>query len=77
LKKRKYLQEEIEMKTEKPHMLTIKEASKQVDGLSEFRIRQMCINKEIPSIKAGNKYLICEQVLWKYLFGELKLGQEA
>jgi hypothetical protein len=51
----------------KPVMLTIKQASQCAEGLSEYRLRQMCINKEIPTVKAGNKYLICEQVLLNYL----------
>ena len=44
-------------------MLTIKEASKVIEGLTEYRIREMCISGELPSVKAGRKYLICEQVL--------------
>lgn len=50
-------------------MLTIKEAAKLVDGLSEYRIRQLCINKQIPFVKAGKKYLINQDVLFSYLNG--------
>ena len=42
----------------KPTMLTIKEAAALVDGLTPYRIRQMCISGQLPHIKAGNKYLI-------------------
>ena len=38
-------------------MLTIKEAAELVDGLTEYRVRQMCINKQIPCVMAGKKYL--------------------
>ena len=48
-------------------MLTINEAAKCVLGLTKYRIREMCIKGEIPCVKAGRKYLICEQVLIRYL----------
>lgn len=44
--------------SEKVHMLTIKEAAKLIKGVSEYRIRKMCINGEILCFRAGNKYLI-------------------
>jgi len=47
----------------KPTMLTIKEAAKIVDGLSEYRIRQMCITGELKHVKAGKKYLINQKTL--------------
>ncbi len=48
-------------------MLTINEAAQLVPGLTKYRIREMCISVEIPCVKAGRKYLICEQVLIRYL----------
>lgn len=39
-------------------MLTIKEAAALVEGLTEYRVRQMCINDQVPHIMAGKKYLI-------------------
>ena len=48
-------------------MLTINEAAALVPGLSKFRVREMCIKGELPCIKAGRKYLICESVLMRYL----------
>ena len=48
-------------------MLTINEAARRVPGLTKYRIREMCIKGEIPHVKAGRKYLICEQVLIQYL----------
>ena len=48
-------------------MLTINEAAEQIPGLTKYRIREMCRNGELPCMKAGKKYLICEQILIKYL----------
>ncbi|MFT8890124.1 MAG: helix-turn-helix domain-containing protein [Ethanoligenens sp.] len=48
-------------------MLTINEAARRVPGLTRYRIRAMCINGELPCVRAGRKYLICEQVLVQYL----------
>ena len=53
-----------------PEMLTIKQAAQKVNGLAESRLRQLCNDGEIPCVKAGNKYLISEAVLYKYLNGE-------
>lgn len=46
---------------------TIKEATALVDGLSEYRIRQMCLSGEHPCFMAGKKYLINEEDLYKAL----------
>ena len=63
-----------ENKTEtKVQMLTIKEAAALVDGLTEFRVRQMCRNGELPCFKAGKKYLINKDILYKTLNGELSV----
>ena len=48
-------------------MLTINEAARKVPGLTKYRIREMCIKGELPCVKAGRKYLICNQVLMKKL----------
>ena len=54
--------------TEKKKIITIKEAAKLIDGLSEYRIRQMCISGQLPAFKSGNKYLIAEENLYKTVF---------
>lgn len=54
----------------KAKLLTIKQASQIVEGVTEYRIRQMCINGERPCFKAGKKYLINENVLLKTVMGE-------
>lgn len=51
-------------------MLTIKEAAALVEGLTEYRVRQMCINDQVPHIMAGKKYLINKDLFFRYLRGE-------
>lgn len=50
-------------------MLTIKEAAALVDGLTEYRVRQLCKSGELPTVKAGKKYLINKDILMKFLSG--------
>ncbi|WP_313524695.1 DNA-binding protein [Anaerotignum sp.] len=54
----------------KAKMLTIKQAANVVEGITEYRIRQMCISGELPCFKAGKKYLINENTLRKVVMGE-------
>ncbi len=51
-------------------MLTIKEAAALVEGLTEYRVRQMCLSGQVPHIMAGKKYLINKELFLKYLRGE-------
>ena len=51
-------------------VLTIKEAAQLIDGLTEYRIRQMCVSGQLPCFMAGKKYLIAEENLYKAVFGE-------
>lgn len=61
-----------ENKTEtKIVMLTIKEAAALVDGLTEYRVRELCRSGELPCFRAGKKYLINKDILHKFLSGEL------
>ena len=53
---------------EKRRILTIKEAAEMIDGLTEYRVRQMCITGQLPCFKAGRKYLISEENLLKAVF---------
>ena len=53
--------------TNRPTLLTIKEAAALIDGLTEYRIRQLCITGQLPHIMAGNKYLINKDVLLRYI----------
>ena len=50
-------------------MLTIKEAAALVDGLTEYRVRELCKSGELPCVKAGKKYLINLDVLFQFLGG--------
>ncbi len=56
--------------TEKKRILTIKEAAALIDGLTEYRVRQMCITGQLPCFKAGRKYLISEEKLMNVVFGD-------
>lgn len=58
------------MEEKKITMLTIKEAAALVKGLTEYRVRQMCINDQVPHIMAGKKYLINKDIFLRYLRGE-------
>ena len=57
--------------TNRPVMLTIKEASEYVIGLSEYQIRKLCKSGKLPCITAGKRYLINRDVLLKFLGIEL------
>ena len=63
-----------ENKTEtKITMLTIKEAAELVQGLTEFRVRELCRTVELPCIMAGKKYLINKDTLYKFLSGGMSV----
>ena len=57
---------EIETTNKKPRLLTLKQAAGLVDGLTEYRVRQMCIAGEIKYHKFGNKYMISEAEILRY-----------
>jgi len=50
-------------------ILTIKQAAQLIEGLTEYRVRQMCKTGQLRSFKAGNKYLIAEDDLYETVFG--------
>ncbi len=54
---------------QKKKVLTIKEAAQLIDGIGEYRIRQMCKTGELRAFKAGRKMLIAENDLYKAVFG--------
>lgn len=54
----------------KRKLLTIKEAAELIDGLTEYRVRQMCRSGQLPCFKAGRKYLINADTLFKVVFDE-------
>ena len=53
----------------KPRLLTLKEAAKLIEGLTEYRVRQLCLNGDIKYHKFGSKYMISEREILHY-FGE-------
>lgn len=56
----------MDTQAKKPRLLTLKEAAKLIDGLTEYRIRMMCIDGKIKYHKFGNKYMISEHEILKY-----------
>lgn len=58
----------------KPTMLTIKQAAALVDGLTEYRVRELCKSGQLPCLMAGKKYLINKEVLFRYLRGDADAG---
>lgn len=58
----------------KAKLITIKQVAQVVEGVTEYRIRQMCISGELPCFKAGKKYLISENTLIKTVMGETVEG---
>ena len=55
--------------TEKKKVLTIKEAAQLIEGLTEYRIRQMCKSGQLPCFMAEKKYLISAEALFSVVFG--------
>lgn len=48
-------------------LLTIRQASKLVEGLSEHHIRKLIKENHLPHIKSGNRVLIDEQEIYDYI----------
>lgn len=57
-------------------MLTIKQAAAEVDGLSEYALRQMIKRGELPVVRATSKILINRQTLEEYLKGNLPKSKD-
>lgn len=52
----------------KKRLLTIKKAAKLIDGITEYRVRQMCKSGQLRCFKAGRKYLINADALYRAVF---------
>lgn len=50
-------------------VMTVKEAAALIDGLSEYRLRQMCLSGQVDCIKAGRKILVTEEAVLRAVFG--------
>ena len=48
-------------------LLTIKEASDMVSGLSQYQLRLMVKTKQLPCVQAGRKIFINKDVLFRHL----------
>jgi len=53
----------------KPRLLTLKQAAELIEGLTECRVRLMCLDGVIKFHKFGNKYMVSERELLNF-FGE-------
>ena len=60
----------LDMENTKRRMLTIVEAARLIEGITEYRIRTMCKSGQLRSFKAGNKLLIAESDLYETVFGK-------
>ena len=49
-------------------MYTINEAAKAFPGLTAYRIRTLIKTGVLQHICAGKKYLVCDEVIKKYIF---------
>jgi len=50
----------------KPRLLTLKEASYLITGLSEYRLRMLCISGKLRHHRFGNKYMVSEKAVLQY-----------
>lgn len=50
----------------KPRLLSLKEAASLVDGLTQYRLRKLCIDGQIKFYKFGNRYMISEREILRY-----------
>ena len=57
-------------------ILTIKQAAQLIEGLTEYRVRQMCKTGQLRSFKAGNKDLIAEDDLYETVFGRTVMEEQ-
>jgi len=56
-------------------LLTINEAAASIKGLSTYRVRKMCKEGYLAHKKFGNKYMILEEDLIKYIFSTDNSGE--
>jgi hypothetical protein len=52
--------------TTKPRLLNLKQAANLVTGLTEYRVRQLCLSGEIRHYRFGKKIMLSERELLKY-----------
>lgn len=50
-------------------VMTVKAAAALIEGLSEYRLRQMCLNGQVECIRAGRKILVTEAAVMRAVFG--------
>ena len=60
------------MENTKRKLLTVREAAALIDGLSAYRVRQMCLSGQLAYFKSGNRVLITKENLFQAVFGTEK-----
>jgi len=53
----------------KPRLLSLKQAAKLIEGLTEYRVRVLCLEGNLKHFRFGSKIMISERELLKF-FGE-------
>jgi len=61
----------------KARLLTIRQAARFIEGLTEYRIRQLCASGDLPCLRVGKKYLINEQALLDFISQTTKTKGES
>jgi excisionase family DNA binding protein len=59
--------EKYSIPNEQFRMLTINEAAAAFPGLTAFRIRTLIKSGQLPALRAGKKYLVCEQTIREFI----------
>ena len=47
-------------------LLTLKAAAALIEGLTEYRLRRLCLDGEIRFHRFGNKYMVSDRVVFEY-----------
>ena len=53
------------MDNKKEKLFTVKEAAKLIDGLTEYRIKQMCKNEQLDTLRRETSFLSARRVCMK------------
>jgi hypothetical protein len=52
--------------TNKPRLLNLRQAAALIEGLTEYRLRRLCLDGKLKYHKFGNKYMVSEKTLLHY-----------
>ena len=54
------------MNENKPRLLTLKQAAELIDGLTQYRVKMLCLSGDIKYHKFGSKYMISEREIFRF-----------